>query len=145
MAFFHDLTPYTYLKSAKDYEVALNIGWLSEEQPYSHGNVSEEFLNNLWLHYKFRVYTTRGFSPCALSSKCIYPVMAEFKGESLRLGSAEIRVLARDGAIFAAPDLIFHYVVFHHYLPPDKFLDAVINGYHPQSPEYLDTKARYGW
>jgi hypothetical protein len=145
MAFFHDLTPYTYLKSAKDYGIALNVGWLSGGQPYAHGNVSEEFLNNLWLHCKVPVHTTRGLSPCEISQECVYPVVAEFNMESLRLGSAEIRVLAREGTIFAAPDMIFHYITVHRYLPPNKFLDAVINGYLPHSSEYLIAKAKFCW
>jgi hypothetical protein len=145
MTFYPDLSPYVYLRSAKDYGVALNVGWLSKEYSYPEGNVSSEFLNNLWVHCKSRVLLTRGFSPCELSSECECPIVAKFNREILRLGSAEIRVLAKDGTIFAAPDMIFHYVITHHYLPPKEFVEAVIDGFLPQSPEYLRAKALYNW
>ncbi|MCX7805518.1 MAG: hypothetical protein N3A38_10060 [Planctomycetota bacterium] len=38
----------------------------------------------------------------------------------------EIRVLGRDGKIYAAPTLIYHYVVAHKYRPPQEFIDAVM-------------------
>ena len=44
--------------------------------------------------------------------------------EELRLGSAEIRVFGREEGTYAAPDLIYHYVVDHHYLPPEEFIKA---------------------
>ena len=54
------------------------------------------------------------------------------------LGSAEIRVFADGGAIYAAPDLIYHYMVVHRYKPPDQFISSLRNGPHPFSKEYLD-------
>ncbi|BCU78007.1 hypothetical protein [Luteolibacter sp. LG18] len=40
-------------------------------------------------------------------------------------GSAEIRVRGADGVVYGAPDLIYHYVVAHDYLPPAAFIEAV--------------------
>jgi hypothetical protein len=45
--------------------------------------------------------------------------------EEISLGSAEIRLASQGGAIFAAPDLICHYVAIHGYCPPDEFLAAL--------------------
>lgn len=42
------------------------------------------------------------------------------------LGSAEIRVTGEHGEIYAAPDLIYHYVADHHYKAPDAFVCAVL-------------------
>jgi hypothetical protein len=41
------------------------------------------------------------------------------------LGDGEIRVPARGEVTYVAPNLIYHYVVAHQYLPPDVFLDAL--------------------
>jgi hypothetical protein len=62
----------------------------------------------------------------------------EFEGEVLKLGSAEIRVFGRSGVIYAAPNLIFHYVKDHAYRPPREFIDAVVTGPGPETTEYRD-------
>jgi hypothetical protein len=46
-------------------------------------------------------------------------------GEQFFLGSAELWVPASDGSIFAAPNMIVHYVEMHGYLPPPAFVLAV--------------------
>ncbi|WP_456057523.1 DUF7919 family protein [Aliidongia dinghuensis] len=38
----------------------------------------------------------------------------------------EIRIKAKSGITYVAPVLIFHYVTIHGYLPPQEFVDAVI-------------------
>jgi len=43
----------------------------------------------------------------------------------MHLGSAEIRVQGIDGAVYAAPNLIYHYMANHNYLPPEEFLGAI--------------------
>ena len=42
------------------------------------------------------------------------------------LGSAEIRVLGGGGKVYAAPNLIYHYVAKHKYRPPEEFIEAVM-------------------
>jgi hypothetical protein len=54
------------------------------------------------------------------------------------MGSAEIRVFARDGTAYAAPTLIYHYMKFHDHRPPDEFIRALTEGPAPWSVEYLD-------
>lgn len=54
----------------------------------------------------------------------------------LLLGSGEIRVFNSAGDVFAAPNLIYHYILQHHYRPPDEFLRAVEHGPRPRSDEY---------
>jgi hypothetical protein len=63
--------------------------------------------------------------------------LAGRNGEELLLGSAEIRVFGKDGLIYAAPNLIYHYVAVHHYKAPDEFLEAVGSRPGPLDPEYL--------
>lgn len=54
----------------------------------------------------------------------------------LRVGSAEIRVFYQ-GKTYAAPNLLYHYVVEHHYQPPSEFIEAVLHGDLPGSRAYL--------
>jgi hypothetical protein len=62
-------------------------------------------------------------------------------GKSCRLGSGDLRVVAQD-VTYAAPDMIYHYVVDHHYRPPDAFIQAVMELPLPaENPDFL---RRYG-
>lgn len=75
------------------------------------------------------------------------PLVDSHGGEHLMLGSAEIRSFSNRGAIFAAPDLIFHYVSVHHYNPPVEFITSLSEGPCPSSPEFLERlrKLGYSW
>jgi hypothetical protein len=81
----------------------------------------------------------RGYHVCEF---CDLPVgtfiTCQFQGEEIKLGSAEIRVFGSNGRIFASPDLIFHYVRDHHYLPPESFIQAVLAEPGPDSQDYLN-------
>ncbi len=57
-------------------------------------------------------------------------------GKWILLGAAEIRVLSRMGTVYAAPNLIYHYVSAHGYKPPEEFLDAALTGIPPASEQY---------
>jgi hypothetical protein len=39
--------------------------------------------------------------------------------------------------MFASPNLVFHYIQQHHYLPPDDFIRAVLKEPGPSSPDYI--------
>jgi hypothetical protein len=54
--------------------------------------------------------------------------------EQLTIGSAEIRVFGQ--RIYAAPTLIYHYVLEHHYQPPNDFVRGLLDGPRPPSDEY---------
>jgi hypothetical protein len=49
----------------------------------------------------------------------------KFNNETINLGGSEIFVI-KDKLVYIAPSLIFHYVLDHEYLPPDEFIDAVM-------------------
>ena len=66
----------------------------------------------------------------------------ERNGQRLRLSTSEIRVFSRDGWIYAAPTLIYHYVAIHHCKPPDEFLKALREGPRRPSQEYFDALAK---
>ena len=58
-------------------------------------------------------------------------------GEEMLLGSAEIRVFGQAGLIYAAPNLIYHYVLLHHYSPPEVFVPAMKEGPKPTDSDYF--------
>ena len=66
-------------------------------------------------------------------------------GGTLSLGTSEIRVFGQDGTIYAAPDLIYHYVIDHQYRPPDVFIDTLLQGPQPGTDVYQALLTRYGW
>jgi hypothetical protein len=138
MAFFEDLSPYCYHESGVRPDTQ-NIGWLEAKKPFPTATVSGAFLKQLWQFCKIPVVQTRGFHVCDLCDMPaeVIPTL-EFEGEVLKLGSAEIRVFGGSGVIYAAPNLIFHYVKDHTYRPPQEFIDAVIAGPGPKTTEYRD-------
>ena len=52
-------------------------------------------------------------------------IYLEYEGQRKLLGMSQIRIPSSSGLIWAAPSLIYHYIVAHSYLPPQAYLDAV--------------------
>ncbi len=134
MSYFPDLSPYGRRGGA---EKTLNIGWLDIAHAYPSGDVPGPFLERLWAFCRVAVDPSRGFHPCEFCGAAWRQTHVVQRGEEiLRLGSCEIRVFGRDGTIYAAPNLVYHYVVHHQYCPPDAFIQAVLQGPQPGSDEY---------
>jgi hypothetical protein len=123
----------------------LSIGWLDGAHEYAQGQVSELFLERLWAFCQLPVNQTRGLYECDLCTEPGFGVRLQRGDEQIWLGSAEVRVFAPDDTAYAAPDMIYHYVVDHHYLPPEEFIRAVLDGPLPDSPEYLARAEQYEW
>lgn len=123
MSYYEDLSFYNYRYYS---EKELNIGWLQHGQPISVGKVPIGFIKKLKNYYKkeYAIMQTAG------SHKC------EFCGDIDDGYSNEIRVLGLNGIIYAAPSMLKHYINKHKYLPPQEFIDAVMNGPVPGSDEY---------
>ncbi len=62
-------------------------------------------------------------SPFAPLHKSGYP--AEHAGKVVLLGDAEVWVQSPTGRIYAAPNLIYHYIKDVSYLPPEEYLVAL--------------------
>ncbi|SNQ49515.1 conserved hypothetical protein [Frankia canadensis] len=133
-----DLTPYPNLEDmSRNFgwpppgTSALTVGWLAPEHNFPTAFPESSFLDSLfYLCAHHSILRTRGFHSCALphTAKPAAPYPARRGGEEAWLGSAEISVVAADGKLLFAPNLVFHYVEEHHYQPPDIFIEAVLAG-----------------
>jgi hypothetical protein len=104
----------------------VTIGWLSSSERFAVGDADHGLAQSLeGLLTSHRVNKTRGYHLCEFCNDS-RPIELRLRAGSLLLGSAEIWIPSRDEAvIYAAPDLVVHYVTVHKYLPPPEFLDAV--------------------
>jgi hypothetical protein len=137
MAYYPDLSDYEYHRKAHDRPGTKNVGWLAAGHVFDMEPASEALLDRLWRYCNVSVAQMRGWHDCELCpGKRV--THAEYKGEKLLLGTSEIRVFAEDGDIFAAPTLIFHYVQYHHYRPPEAFVVALMRDPAPPDPAYFE-------
>ena len=124
MSYYEDLTPYNYCHYSA---VELNVGWLQKDQTFNAGEAPEGFLDKLKKYSEddFLVLQTKGCHGC------------DFCQEN-NFSSNEIRVVGKDGSVYASPYLIIHYIEKHNYLPPQEFIDAVMEGPEPDTEPYND-------
>jgi hypothetical protein len=124
---YSDLKPYRYcLPVALDDVVT--IGWLSPLETFPTADADQKLVQSLAeLSVSHRVNKTRGYHLCEFC-KSPQPIELKLHTRGLLLGSAEMWIPSQDeSVIYAAPDLIVHYVNVHKYRPPQEFLDAVTN------------------
>ena|SRR5579862_188258 len=136
MTYYKDLSEYSYHGGAFYRPGTRNVGWLELGHEFEQAEPSDETLDKLWNFCKISVAQMRGIHECEFCRDDSY--YAERNGETLLLGASEIRVFSRDGEIYAAPTLIYHYVKSHNYRPPDEFIQALKEGPAPESQEYFD-------
>lgn len=132
MAWFEDLTPYTYMRGEPTHPPTLNVGWLASGHEFAKGEVPSPFvvrLQELLVHARTR--QTRGFHECELCADPHPPgSYLDYNSANPRLSSAEIRAVGIDGVRFAAPTLVLHYITEHGYSPPESFIEAVLRCRH---------------
>ena len=136
MTFFKDLSIYAYHGAEFGAPNTVNIGWLALGHEFPTKMPSEDLLDLVWSYCKFSVAQTRGVHECEFCPSGDWH-RAERNGERLLLGTSEIRVLSPDGAVYAAPTLIYHYISIHHYSPPEEFVRALSDGPKPPTQEYF--------
>jgi hypothetical protein len=122
MSYYADLSEYVYSKENLQPNT-LNIGWLDNEHTYFMGEVSEDFVDQLFQICSSPMSKSRGWHPCPFCKE--YPVKVQRNGNILALGAAEIKVTGKCFT-YISPDLIYHYVVAHKYCPPKEFVNAVL-------------------
>lgn len=142
MTFYRDLTDYEY-HSEFARPGTKNVGWLAVGHEFETAEPTEELLSQLWKFCRVSVAQSRGVHECDF---CLgqHSQYAERNGERLLLGTAEIRVFSRDGMLYAAPTLVYHYVKEHRYKPPGLFIEAVADGVAPPSTEYFGQLTKLG-
>ncbi|MFE2601035.1 hypothetical protein ACFXCZ_31850 [Streptomyces sp. NPDC059396] len=128
MTYYRDLSKYVYSESMIP---DLNVGWLSRWRPFTRGAVGSEFMEALASQVRVPRNQMRGSHPCYFCSTLRVGGVATsdqiFEVE-FRLGSAEIHAISRNGEVFSAPNLIYHYIDRHGYRPPREFVQAIIDG-----------------
>lgn len=145
--------------SRRDNSKFLYIGWLDSQHQYPVGTVSEKFIARLWEFCRYSVTECLGrhyceFCPRVIINKQILP-FGEFiqfeilkihrDGITIKPGDGEIIVLGKNNNVYYAPNLIYHYVVDHSYLPPEEFIQAVLTCPLPTSDEYKKIAASRSW
>jgi hypothetical protein len=131
MAEFKDLSPYRYWGAGED---SLNVGWL-EDTSFRKGSAPEGFLEALAEFCHILVTPARGFHACLFCGSSL-PSLFPRRKDHVKLGYAEIRVFGAK-SVYAAPNLIYHYILKHDYLPPKRFVNAVLRGPRPPSKAYM--------
>ena len=104
------------------------MGWLGEGQSYPVGEAEPGFATRLLEESMQLVNQTRGFQPCPFCSHPPFGMPVQVAGQPTRLGSADSLFCGRDGTLYYTPNLIYHYVTAHGYLPAQEFREAVLAG-----------------
>src|SRR5215510_9477905 len=119
MTYFPDLGEYDYI-ARHVRSGTKTVGWLERGHDFPRVLPQEDLLSRLWEFCKTSVALTRGVHVCAF---CENPwgIEVEKDGLCLLLGTGEIRVFSKQGQVYAAPTLIYHYVAAHDYQPPSEF------------------------
>lgn len=123
MAYFTDLTPYSYAETDVD---RFNVGWLDDEHAFPKAPADPLPRKALAYVLKFQVNETTGTHACVLCGR-LQISFADDDGNERLLGAAELHIDGNDGSAFAAPSLVVHHVVEHDYAPPASFCRAVID------------------
>lgn len=136
MTYYKDLSSYEYIKT-KAKKSILNVGWLDKEHSFSKGKIDSVLLEIILSFCKKAINKTRGYHLCPFCDEPSFGFAVEFENEKIKLGSGEIWLKGEEGKVYAAPDLIYHYIKDHGYVPPEAFLIAVKRG-ETVIPEYDD-------
>jgi hypothetical protein len=123
--YYPDLTPYRYIRRVYTLK-ALNVGWLDDQHPFPKKKASEELFDALFEACLHKVNVFRGYHVCDFCSAFSFGTKVSRHGRAIILGSAEIRVKGKGVKVYAAPNLIYHYVAEHDYDPPQEFIEALL-------------------
>ena len=121
-----DLSVYVNLNGQEE-ESVFCVGWLDAEHAFPTGVVGPDVLEAVLALCFQPVNSTRGFHQTPFLAKAPVGFPVEYRGKAMMLGSAEIRVRGKHGVVYAAPNLIYHYMKDCRYLPPPEFLQAVLS------------------
>ena len=133
MAYYRDLSPYTYWHSSQSESwTSVNVGWLDDAFPFEKAEPLESDLRLLRQYEKVVVNGLMGIHFC--------PFCVDDKDPSRDIrpsGSSETVIIGHNGTLYHAPKLILHYMERHWYAPPEEFLVALRTGISPLDRAYI--------
>jgi hypothetical protein len=134
VTYFADLGPCTYFDFRGDDARLIAVGWLDATHPFTKGKPSPQFIAALARLLAQPLQPVLFFGPhfCEL---CAPPSRAG--------GYLNLFVPSKHG-LFAAPQLITHYIDAHEYAPPETFQQAVLDCPAMGSPEYIEAVRAHG-
>jgi len=130
----HDLDPYQGCPADQFLGILpLAVGFLGRNGPFETGKMPAAFPPALlpYCQPSATVCHIKANRPCPLCNQLI-----------AGYGSGELRAIG-DEELYAAPDLLHHYVTAHHYRPPDEFIDAILHGPGPDTAEHRALRLAY--
>jgi hypothetical protein len=122
---FDDLTSYTHQIAPFVMNGVKNVGWLNFADDFPKGEVAPEIFEKLKIIAGGSDVFRPLVEPLRESPKC--PVCGELEllGVNGRaLPNAELWIPSAE-CIYASPIAILHYIEFHDYLPPAKYVAAI--------------------
>jgi len=127
MAYFEDLSPnwqpvelirsMVMLCGVTTVLEPVHVGWLAPLHPYPKGRTPEDFREKLRVVCTSLYLPHRGFFSCKMGICKILPGWPRGVGEIFVPGRLRT---------YIAPTLVYHYVAWHRYQPPQEFVDAVV-------------------
>lgn len=112
------------------------VGWLSDQHPFPTGDTPPEFLARL---KEFCRRWGDGLGPLAWSV-FMGPHECELCWKCTASGNIGVPA---GGVLFAAPEMVAHYVEVHKYAPPAEFVAAVLSAPLPGTSEYAEAVAAF--
>lgn len=124
-----------------------NVGWLEPGQEFqTSARVDVGLLDRLWPFTLVAVDASRGIHVCNYCNNISRNYLAR-DGADVLLGSALTVVFGDDDVVFVSPNLIFHYIEFHKYAPPEAFRRGLFSETTPPQERYFDLlrRHRFNW
>jgi hypothetical protein len=143
--YYPDLARYNQNDSYDTPKSAVYVGWLDAQHYYRTGDVPAHFLAKLWEYCSNPLLLTFGYHDCAFcQEEGELGIEVQYNNRSITFGSGEIRVIGHHRVTYIAPDMIFHYVATHNYLPPSEFIEAVLDSPYPPESDVYRKRYRLG-
>jgi hypothetical protein len=105
------------------------VGWL-ERMGFPTGEVPQACIDALIAAHAKAIISdgTHGWHEGTLCDRRQPPQPLEELECAIELRGRGHYLVLCDGAVYMAPELLLHYILKHHYCPPQEFVDAVLRG-----------------
>ena len=132
--FVEDMTVHPHYKTIP----LLAVGWLATGTEFEKGSVPLKLIEMLKELAFMPNLATLGIHPCDFcDNDPDFVALIDEKGWRHSLGSS-VSYVADGKKAFVVPNLIYHYVKDHDYLPPQEFIDTLFNMPAINSDAYIE-------